>query len=285
MKKTGIRQISIIVIAAFLAIIFSFPALAKGGGTWKQDEKGWWYEYGGPSGRGRYPASQWLQIGSEWYYFDENGYMKTGWVETDGKQYYLDETRGAMLSDTTAILGGVKYEFDSTGAAASEWPYKSPVVIPPQEQKSDVHKALDSMCDNVLSGIINDSMGDREKATAIYSWIRSNFRYNGHSATRDWVQEAHQGIRKHRGDCYTYFAVSQALLTRAGLPSIEVIRNTDNDHYWNLTKVDGVWYHFDTTPRSWGGTFCLLTDAQMEAYSAAHGWCFAFDKSLYPPSP
>ena len=68
-------------------------------------------------------------------------------------------------------------------------------------------------------------------------------------------------------------------------PSIEVIRYTDNDHYWNLTQCDGQWYHFDTTPRSWGGSFCLLTDAEMLAYSHAHGGCFEFDRSLYPPTP
>ena len=183
------------------------------------------------------------------------------------------------------VVNGVTYNFDSTGAGTVAWPYKSPVVIPPEDQKSELQKALDAVCDGILAQITNSSMGERQKAEAIYRWVRGNLRYSGHSATRDWVTEAYQGFRRRHGDCYTYFSVSQALLTRAGLPSIEVIRNTDNDHYWNMTQVDGVWYHFDTTPRSWGGWFCLLTDAQMAAYSAAHRGCFSFTHRLYPPSP
>lgn len=142
------------------------------------------------------------------------------------------------------------------------------------------------MADAVLAGIVNDSMTQRQKAEAVYAWIRGSFRYSGHSATRDWVQEAYQGIRRRHGDCYTYFAVSQELLTRCGIPCIEVIRYTDNDHYWNLVQLeDGSWYHFDTTPRRAGGYFCLWTDAQMLDYSARHGNSFAFDRSLYPPTP
>lgn len=280
MKRHWRKRAGIILLTGGMMLMSSFPAMA---GKWIQDEKGWWYGSTGPAGN--YAVSAWERIDNEWYYFDENGYMKTGWVETDGKRYYLDLESGAMLHDTEATIDGFKYQFDSSGETSQMWSYKSPVVIPAEEQKSETHKALDTMCDSVLAGIINDGMGEREKATAIYSWIRANFRYNGRSGTRDWVEEAYQGMRRHRGDCYTYFAVSQALLTRAGFPSIEVIRYTDNDHFWNLTQVDGSWYHFDTTPRSWGGTFCLLTDAQMNAYSAAHYNCFAFDPNLYPPTP
>ena len=192
---------------------------------------------------------------------------------------------GALAADDMEPVTEESAAFDETGAATRETSYRSPVVIPPEEEKSETHKIVDAMCDDILAGIINDAMTERQKLNAIYWWVRGHFSYGGHSATRDWVQEAYQGLRRHHGDCYTYFAVTQALLTRAGFPSIEVIRYTDNDHYWNLTQCDGQWYHFDTTPRSWGGSFCLLTDAQMLAYSRAHGGCFAFDQSLYPPTP
>ena len=32
----------------------------------------------------------------QWYFFDENGYMKTGWIHWNEKDYFCDET-GAML--------------------------------------------------------------------------------------------------------------------------------------------------------------------------------------------
>ena len=66
---------------------------------------------------------------------------------------------------------------------------------------------------------------------------------------------------------------------------MEVIRATDNDHWWNLVYVDGEWLHFDTTPRRLGGDFCLLTTAQLLAYSNTHGNSHGFDPSQYPATP
>ncbi len=250
-------------------------------GEWKQDEKGWWYL----RTDGSWPAGEWLKVNEVWYHFDEAGYMQTGWFGENGKQYYLDPATGAMAANGEKEIGGVRYAFDSSGVMTGVDYAKKPVEIPPEDQKNDTWRAMDAICDSVLAAITTPEMGQAQKAQAIYSWIRGNFRYAGHSATRDWVTEAYQGLRRHHGDCYTYFAVSQALLTRAGMPSIEVIRCTDNDHFWNLTMVDGAWYHFDATPRSWHGNYCLLTDAQILSLSARHGNCFLFDQSLYPPTP
>ncbi len=268
---------------------------------WMRDDAGWYYRTPEQS-----YAVGWKKIDGEWYYFDEAGYMKTGLVEAGGDLYFLEDS-GIMVHDDSRTVGGVTYYFGSsggagvgaeqaaaaaaaapenTGAAYGEWPFKPITPIPPEDQKSEFHRSVDAMADAVLAGIVNDSMTQRQKAEAVYAWIRGSFRYSGHSATRDWVQEAYQGIRRRHGDCYTYFAVSQELLTRCGIPCIEVIRYTDNDHYWNLVQLeDGSWYHFDTTPRRAGGYFCLWTDAQMLDYSARHGNSFAFDRSLYPPTP
>jgi len=268
---------------------------------WMRDDTGWYYRNPGQG-----YATGWKKIDGEWYYFDEAGYMKTGLVDIGGTLYYLEDS-GAMVHDDSRTVNGVAYYFDSLGGANTgaeeaalaaalsrgntdiadgEWPYKPVTRILPEEEKPELQKELDAMADTILAGIVNDSMTKRQKAEAVYAWIRGNFRYTGHSATRDWVEEAYQGIRRRHGDCYTYFAVSQELLTRCGIPCIEVIRNTDNDHYWNLVQLeDGNWYHFDTTPRRAGGYFCLWTDAQMLSYSAQHGNSFAFDRSLYPPTP
>lgn len=255
---------------------------------WLLDDSGWQYRNLSQS-----LVTGWKQIDGQWYYFDEAGYMKTGFVEVDGVTYYLDDN-GVMVHDEIRVINGVPYEFESSGAVAgnitvtvpTDWPYKPATEDVPETEKSDYRKAVDAMADSILAGIVNDSMNKRQKAEAIYAWVRGNFRYNGHSATRDWVEEAYQGLRRRHGDCYTYFSVSQELLIRCGIPSIEVIRYTDNNHYWNLVQLDdGNWYHFDTTPRRAGGYFCLWTDAQMLHYSAAHNNCFAFDRALYPPTP
>ncbi|MBP0988056.1 MAG: hypothetical protein J6S92_07240, partial [Oscillospiraceae bacterium] len=56
-------------------------------------------------------------------------------------------------------------------------------------------------------------------------------------------------------------------------------------HFWNLVRVNGAWYHFDACPYCGGNDFFLWTDAQIDAFSAANGNCFERDKSLYPVTP
>ena len=83
-----------------------------------QDSKGWWFK----ETNGSYPKSKWLQLTynnkNDWYYFDEQGYMVTGWRLIDGKWYYLYEktegsnVKGAMAYNT--VISG--YRVGSNGA-------------------------------------------------------------------------------------------------------------------------------------------------------------------------
>lgn len=68
---------------------------------WKQDSNGWWNTEGSSWSVG------WKNIDGEWYYFGNNGYMKTGWIQDGSKWYYLYNS-GAMAKDTTVngyVLG------------------------------------------------------------------------------------------------------------------------------------------------------------------------------------
>lgn len=70
-------------------------------GEWIHDGAGWWYQHSD----GTYTKNNWELIKDEWYFFDENGYMKTGWLEWEGKRYYCDQSTGAMLKNTTTPDG------------------------------------------------------------------------------------------------------------------------------------------------------------------------------------
>lgn len=246
-----------------------------GAANWVQDESGWHYQ----NPDGSYAQSQWVSYKGKWYYCDENGIMKTGKLIDNGIFYYLNED-GSMVSGTEQVIDGITYQFDDSGVGTAQWNYKQPLAIPPDSEKTEFHRQVDAAADAILGEIINDQMNQCQKATAIYKWVKGHMRYSGYSPIGDWVSGAWDGIRKHHGDCYTYYAMSAELLNRAGMRTIEVIRSSDNNHYWNLVEADGNWYHFDPCPRSTGGDFCLLTDAQI-AYSSAH----VFDHSLYPPTP
>ncbi len=69
-------------------------------GEWTKDAKGWWFK----KEDGSYPKNEWSYLSSGnltgWFFFNEDGYMKTGWHFSNGKWYFLgtvsDETLGAM---------------------------------------------------------------------------------------------------------------------------------------------------------------------------------------------
>ena len=77
-------------------------------GASEGNTKKWWYKHSD----GSYTANDWEKIDGEWYFFDYNGWMKTGWIVWKGKDYYL-YGNGVMAHNTT-LYG---YKFDSNGVA------------------------------------------------------------------------------------------------------------------------------------------------------------------------
>lgn len=75
---------------------------------WNLDGRGWWYH----NTDGTYPANNWQLIDGKWYFFDSEGYMKTGWVLWNHLYYYCDDASGAMLVNTTTPDGS---RVDSAG--------------------------------------------------------------------------------------------------------------------------------------------------------------------------
>jgi hypothetical protein len=101
MKKLKLSKViaSSLVVASVL-VLNSIGASAE----WKQDSNGWWNAEGSSWSVG------WKDIDGEWYYFDNDGYMKKGWIRDGSKWYYLYSS-GAMAKDTT--ING--YVLDSDG--------------------------------------------------------------------------------------------------------------------------------------------------------------------------
>ena len=77
-------------------------------GKWVQDEKGWKYQ----KSNGEYYIDCLATIGGEKYYFDENGYRFSGFVEVDGTLYYFDEETGKAPTSKWYTVDGEKYYTD-----------------------------------------------------------------------------------------------------------------------------------------------------------------------------
>ena len=90
---------------------------------WVADNGRWWYLIG--NGTLSYPKKQLYKVGIDTYYFDEDGWMVTGWQRIDEKWYYF-RSWGGMQYD--AVFGVKKdgitdyYYADKNGVMASdEW--------------------------------------------------------------------------------------------------------------------------------------------------------------------
>ena len=145
---------------------------------------------------------------------------------------------------------------------------------------------LNNKIDAIFAKIFKEGMTNRERCQAIYDYIRSHVSYISNSDKGDYIKAAMEGLNKGKGDCYVYFALSKAMLTRAGFPNLDIerIRVGDSMHFWNLVDIgDGHgWYHFDATPRVGRPYIFLWDDATMWEYSDSHKGSHNYDKSLYP---
>lgn len=146
---------------------------------------------------------------------------------------------------------------------------------------------LNELTDRILEDIINASMTFEEKAYEIYLYVKGHVAYVGDSDKSDVNAEAFRGIRNGKGDCFTFYAVAEALLNRAGIDNMGVIREGGRTrHYWSLVNCGDGWYHFDTCPNKDKQESFMLTDNEVEEYTRQRGNnYYTFDKSLYPATP
>ena len=92
---------------------FDVPYMGNGDGSWIYGSKGWWYKYPDDTWAVGWKYLKWSG-GENWFYFDKDGWMKTGWVQTDGSWYYCSPATGAMLVGWFEI-NGKKYYLEPTG--------------------------------------------------------------------------------------------------------------------------------------------------------------------------
>ena len=82
---------------------------------WIRSSGRWWYRHGD----GTYTRSDWEYIGNKWYYFDQNGWMITGWQKVSGSWYYM-ESNGARVADGWKWINNKCYYFDKNGKMATD---------------------------------------------------------------------------------------------------------------------------------------------------------------------
>lgn len=160
---------------------------------------------------------------------------------------------------------------------------------------------LYDLIDPILDSILWGGMTATEQLREIYDYVHANISYVSTSDKSSWVRAAYNGLMSRTGDCFTYFAISKAMMERIGIQSMDIERlpevaaMVNERHYWSLVNlgsdVNPKWYHFDScpikgAPYMWG---FLMTDAQLMQYSdmrenqnGISGYFYAYNSAAYP---
>lgn len=136
----------------------------------------------------------------------------------------------------------------------------SPTYVMDEQQKNEVQSQVDAVVDEWLSGIsIHDS--DYEKAKYVFETLIENVDYV--EGARD-NQNILSVFLYQQTVCQGYACATQYLLRQVGIPSTIVSGYANGQaHAWNLVKLDGSYYHMDTT---WGNSTYLDTDSREEKF-------------------
>ena len=115
-------------------------------------------------------------------------------------------------------------------------------LVEPAVTEEQVHK----MAQTVLSQILTPDMVTAEKMKAVFEYVRARVHYTGSSNKTDWRREAIRGNQEGRGDCFTVYSLTRALLDELQVPYMSVTRRGGaTRHYWLIVNIGTGWYHFD----------------------------------------
>lgn len=118
----------------------------------------------------------------------------------------------------------------------------------------------------IIESEITDQMSDYTRALVLHDWLLENADYD-----YTYTHYDASGVLLHgTGVCDSYARAYEMLCTAAGLECIYVTGYGNGGyHGWNLVKIEGGWYHVDTTWDDTGWTYAdmhryfLLTDEEM----------------------
>ena len=140
---------------------------------------------------------------------------------------------------------------------------------------------LDELVEAALKKIIKPNMVKAEQLKAVFDYVQKRIRYTGTSDKTDWRKEAVRGLSKRKGDCFTYYSVTRALLDKLEIPYMSVSRlGGASDHYWLIVNIGTGWYHFDTLINN-SGIKCFMWNEQQAKLRSTYYYRFAEEE--YPP--
>lgn len=99
---------------------------------------------------------------------------------------------------------------------------------------------------SILSTADTESMSDFQKVKFVNDYIVKNTEYSTNTTASP--HSAYAVIQENKGVCQGYALLALKMLQALGVETKYVVGEVyTGGHAWNLVKVDGEWYHLDTT--------------------------------------
>jgi len=132
--------------------------------------------------------------------------------------------------------------------------------------------------EQIAASIFTKGMNDHQKVKAVHDWVLLHVAYDRTLRKHS----AYDALASGQTVCQGYASLTYLLLKEAGVTA-RIVEGTvtTGSHAWNLVKLDGKWYHLDTTfddpvPDEKGRTeygYYLLSDGQIRA---DHKWTLTY---------
>lgn len=238
----------------------------------------------------------WTKVGSNWYYFNKSGTMYTGWKQSGGKWYYLQESgkmakgwkqvsgqwyyfysSGAMAANTT--VNGYKINKSGVWVASAasnekEYPAKGKYTAPGSVYgvrltQSELNQ-VKTKVKQIVKANIKSGMSDYDKALKLFEYLVINCN-NADDWSKNKANTAWGALIYGEAQCSGYARAYKALLDEVGI-YCHYVHATNNDHQWNMIKLDGKWYIVDPQP----GIFLATSNEYRTIYG------MRWDTSKYP---
>ena len=113
----AVRRLSALVLTLSLLLSLA-PSSALAAMGWNMSGGRWWYQSG--AAYESYARDGWYLIDGVWYFFDAEGWMRTGWIRGAGENdWYLCDHTGAMVHSRWVEHGGAWYYLLPSGLMAT----------------------------------------------------------------------------------------------------------------------------------------------------------------------
>ena len=137
---------------------------------------------------------------------------------------------------TLGTLSSWKYDYTYTGKFTMYLTY-----IGTLEQENYVTEQVKK----IAASLTKPGMTELEKVRAINEYVVTHTEYS--VTANNSPHHVYTYLTEGKAVCQAYALLTYRLLTEMGLEARYVIGDAGGPHAWNSVKVDGVWYHLDTT--------------------------------------